>query len=246
MLQKIIDRFLPGQETLLHLTLPLAVFSIAVAALTGFMRVKKNIPVPYTRKTFHFLVFSAAGLLQYFYGLKAVSLLGSIVVIIVLLAVIAGPRLWFFRSLARETDAPHEKKFIIVPLFATAIGGIISNILFPQTAFIGYFVGGLGDAVGEPVGKKWGKHQYTVPTLFGVKATRSLEGSAAVFAVSFMVAVFCLFHVSSFSVWNCILVGFICGLTAAVVEAISSHGLDNLTIQVFAAAVIYFSLFLKL
>jgi len=37
--------------------------------------------------------------------------------------------------------------------------------------------------------------------------------------------------------------GIICGLAAAVVEALSSHGLDNLTIQLVAAGVLRYLLF---
>ena len=238
MLEAIFDRFLPDRSTLLHLGFPLLVFSILAASLTGWMKHTKKIRTPYTRKTFHFLVFSAAGWLQYHFGLQAVSLMGSIVLVLVLSAVALGSRLWFFQSLARESDAPHEKKFILFPLFATALGGVLSNLFFPHTAFIGYFVGGLGDAVGEPVGTRWGRHRYTVPTLFGVRATRSLEGSAAVLFVSFLVSAICLLQVSALSAWTCLAVGLLCGVAAAGVEAVSSHGLDNLSIQLTAAAVL--------
>jgi len=155
---------------------------------------------------------------------------------------LAGERLWLYKALARETDAPHQKKFIMLPLIATALGGVLSNIFFPVTAYIGYFVGGWGDAVGEPVGTKWGKHRYTVPTLFGVKATRSIEGSFAVMLVSIFISFICLINISSFSISHVLLASLVCGVVAASVEAISSHGLDNLTIQLCASGVL--SLFL--
>jgi len=237
MLQKLIDRFLPESGVLQHLLLPILCISLFAALLSAWMK-RKGIRTPYTKKTFHFVIFSLAGILQYHYGLQAVSLLGGIVFIMVVIAVIVGKRWWFFKALARDTDAPHEKKFIILPLLSTAAGGIISNIFFPGTAYIGYFVGGWGDAIGEPVGTKWGKHKYTVPTLFGVRATRSIEGSTAVMLLSTIIATICLTQITGFGILTCLLYGFICGLAAAVVEAISSHGLDNLTIQVCAAGVL--------
>src|SRR6266496_362903 len=242
MLQKLFNQFLPDSGIIQRLTLPVIVLAILVAYLAGWMKVKKNIRTPYTRKTFHFIIFSAAGIIQYFYGLHAVSLMGTIVSVIVLTVVIAGERLWLYKALARETDAPHQKKFIMLPLIATALGGILSNIFFPVTACIGYFVGGWGDAVGEPVGTKWGKHRYTVPTLFGVKATRSIEGSFAVMLVSIFISFICLINISSFSISHVLLASLVCGIVAASVEAISSHGLDNLTIQLCASGVL--SLFL--
>lgn len=237
MLQKLIDQFLPDKSIVVTLGLPLLLFSLLAAFFSGWLK-KKNVRTPYTRKTFHFLIFSAAGLLQYYYGLKTVSFFGGIVFMLVVVAVIAGDSLWFYSALARETDAPHQKKFILLPLLATAAGGVLSNIFFPATAFIGYFVGGWGDAVGEPVGTRWGRHRYTVPTLFGVRATRSIEGSAAVMLVSTLIATGCLMQLTGLNFSMCLAIGFACGLSAALVESVSSHGLDNLTIQLCAAAVL--------
>ena len=240
MFQNLIERFLPEWDTIRLLLLPILVISIAAALLAGRMK-QKGVRTPYTRKTFHFVIFSLAGILQYYYGLKAVSLLGGIVFIMVVIAVVVGDKWWFYKALARETDAPHEKKFIILPLLATATGGVLSNIFFPATAYIGYFVGGWGDAIGEPVGTRWGKHRYTVPTLFGVRATRSLEGSTAVMLLSALIAGFCLYHTPAFnlSLGTSFFYGLICGVAAASVEAISSHGLDNLTMQVCAAGALH-------
>ena len=244
MIQKLFNQFFPDANIIQRLTLPVILLTILAAYLAGWMKIKKHIRTPYTRKTFHFIIFSAAGVIQYFYGLHAVSLMGMIVSLIVLMSVAAGEKFWLYKALARETDAPHEKKFIVVPLIATALGGILSNIFFPVTAYIGYFVGGWGDAVGEPVGTKWGRHRYTVPTLFGVKATRSIEGSFAVMFVSTLISFVCLINFSTFSINDVLIASLVCGIGSACVEAISSHGLDNLTIQLCASGIL--SLFVHL
>jgi phytol kinase len=242
-MHQLIKHFLPDLEIVQQVFWPVLALTICSAAFVGWLRVKQRVRIPYTRKIFHFIIFSAAGLFQYYYGLQAVSLMGGMVFLLVLVAVFFGDKIWFYQALARETDAPHQKKFIILPLLATAFGGIIANILFPETAFIGYFVGGWGDAIGEPVGTRWGKHRYTVPTLFGVKATRSLEGSSAVFIMSATIATLCILQLTALPIAMALLFGIICGLAAAVVEAISSHGLDNLTIQLVAAGVLRYLLF---
>lgn len=242
-MNKLITNFLPNLEIvqeLFWLVLAIALFS---AAFAGWLRVKQGVRIPYTRKIFHFVIFSAAGLLQYYYGLQAVSLLGGVVFLLVLVALFIGDNLWFYQALARDTDAPHQKKFILLPLLATAFGGILSNILFPQTAFIGYFVGGWGDAIGEPVGTRWGKHRYTVPTLFGVRATRSVEGSLAVAVLSVFITTFCLLQLLALPWASALWMALLCGVLAALVEAISSHGLDNLTIQLAAAGLLHFLLY---
>lgn len=241
MWQQIIDKFLPDPSIIRQLLLPVIVLAIAAALIAAQLK-RKEMRTPYTRKIFHFFIFSTAGILQYRFGVRAVSLLGAVVFLVVVIAVITGNRWWFYRALARETDAPHQKKFIILPLLATTLGGLLSNIFFPATAYIGYFVGGWGDAIGEPVGTRWGKHRYTVPTLFGVRATRSIEGSVAVMLVSTMIAFICLLPITHVAWFTCAAWALVCGIVAASVESVSSHGLDNLTIQVCAAGVLHYLL----
>ena len=96
-------------------------------------------------------------------------------------------------------------------------------------------VTGWGDAVGEPVGTRWGKHRYRVPSLAGVVATRSLEGSAAVLLAGTAAAALALFGMG-YGASVSIGVGAACGASGAAVEAISNHGLDNLTVQVATTA----------
>jgi phytol kinase len=122
-----------------------------------------------------------------------------------------------------------------VPLASTVLGGVGSNLFFQKYAFIGYLVAGWADAIAEPVGTKWGKHRYKVPSLFGVKATRSLEGSLAVFLTGFAAVLFCGW-ILNLDAGRMLAAGLVCSLTAAVVEAVSHHGLDNLTVQVAVSA----------
>jgi phytol kinase len=90
--------------------------------------------------------------------------------------------------------------------------------------------------VGEPVGTRWGRHRYQVPSLAGVPATRSLEGSGAVFVVGTSAALLALLGMG-FAIPAALGTAVACGLAGTAIEAFSSHGLDNLTVQVAAAAV---------
>lgn len=144
----------------------------------------------------------------------------------------------FYEAMARPTDEPHRTFYIIVPLITTALGGGISNLFFQNFASIGYFVEGWGDSIDEPVGTKWGNHKYKVPSLLGVSTTRSLEGSAAVILFGSMVAFICLSFMD-ISFQKALLVSLACGIIGAIVEAFSTHGLDNLTIQVASSATAY-------
>jgi len=133
--------------------------------------------------------------------------------------------------MVRPNDSPNRSLFILVPLATTAIGGLASNLLFGAFAFVGYLVVGWGDAAGEPVGVAWGRRRYRVPSLAGVFATRSLEGSTAVWLVGALAAFLGLYF-SGFPLPVALWAALACGTVGALVEAFSNHGLDNLTIQI--------------
>jgi len=177
--------------------------------------------------------------------MPAVNLLGAGMGIYVLLIVRAGEGNAFFEALAREKDSPRRGYFIIVPYLTTALGGLLSNLFFGAFAIMGYLVGGAADAVAEPVGVRFGRHRYKVPSLRKVESSeRSAEGSLSVFIAAFVLswtAFFWLYHLSlAHSLLSAILVASL----VAVVEAVSPHGADNLTIQLAASGLAY--LFVRL
>ena len=228
--------FIPSTAEILA-GVPLSLlYAGAVAALAGWLRVHRRVRAPYTRKVFHFFIISAAGVIQLLWGLTGVVVFGSVTAAVVLGGVLKGSGFPFYEALARPTDAPHRTLFILVPLFTTALGGVLSNLLFSAFAPVGYMVTGWGDAVGEPVGTRWGRHRYQVPSLAGVKATRSLEGSAAVLLVGTAAAVVVLLGLG-FAPGHAVAAGLAGGAAGTLGEAFSTHGLDNLTVQLAASLV---------
>jgi phytol kinase len=239
----IIDKYIPGIFEIFVIGPLLLIYTVFSSWLAGWLKTRKDVRTPYTRKVFHFLIFTFAAVLQVLggqKGLKLVILFGIIVSCFVLYAVIRGYKSPFYKALARPTDVPKESLFILVPLITTALGGFLSNVFFPQVAIIGYLVGGWGDAVGEPVGTKWGKHKYKVTSIAGVPANRSFEGSIAVAVVGCLVAFIGLLILPiSVPIPKAAYIAVLCGMGGAIVEAFSSHGIDNLTIQIAAAAIAY-------
>jgi phytol kinase len=232
---------LPTTHTILVVA-PIAVVYLAIVSwLVGYLRIGRNVRTAYTRKIFHFLIFTAVSVVHLVWRLPGVTVFGVVSTLLVIYTVTRGDGFPLYEALARPTDQPHRALFIIVPLLTTALGGITTNSFFGSFAYVGYLVCGWGDAVGEPVGSRWGKHQYRVPSFAGVKAQRSLEGSAAVFVTGSLAAVIGLIA-GGFVAPTAITVGIACGAAGALVEAISTHGLDNFTTQVAAAAVADFLL----
>ncbi|SFG02812.1 Dolichol kinase [Lachnospiraceae bacterium C7] len=98
---------------------------------------------------------------------------------------------------------------------------------------------GVGDAAAALVGKKFGKHKLSGKYIEG---TKSVEGTVAMFAVSF-VSVFALYlrHSSMSTSWFVVLVCFWIAVLSALVELFSKHGLDTIacpTIALFGFSIV--------
>ncbi|MGH7477318.1 MAG: hypothetical protein ACRELD_13680 [Longimicrobiales bacterium] len=236
-----LEPFLPSAGTVALLAPLSALYGAAAAAFAGWLRTRRSMRAPYTRKVFHFLIFTMAGVVQLVWGVAGTIVFGSVIALLVFYACWKGDGFPFYEALARPTDAPHRTLFILVPLLTTALGGVASNLVFAPFAHVGYLVSGWGDAIGEPVGARWGRHRYRVPSLAGVPATRSLEGSAAVFMLS-TVAAFLGVWATGLPPATSLGVALACAAAATAAEAISTHGVDNFTVQLVAAGVVWWML----
>jgi phytol kinase len=229
----------PSTRTLILFT-PFCVFYTWVCAgYAGWLRMSRNIRVSYTRKVFHFLIFTMACFVQAWGGIEGTIVFGTVVCCSVMYAILRGNGYAFYEAMARPTDEPHRSLYIFIPMVTTAIGGVIANIFFQPVALVGYLVGGWGDAVGEPIGAKWGKHRYKVPSMMGVPASRSIEGSVAVMIAAFLAALAGLALMGA-PMDLAFKAAAAAAVAACLIEAISTHGLDNLTVQIVASAVIFF------
>ena len=192
----------------------------------------------YTRKTFHFLTFAVAAGLQAGASLRHVCLFGGMTSLVVLDAIVRGAGHPRYEAIARERDAPHRTWYIVVPYLATLVGGLVAAAWFPRTAVIGYLVCGIGDAVGEPIGVRFGRHRYRVLIPGRVPCERSVEGSLGVFVASTIAAFVGGLSIPGVEaglplVLRAVLVGFV----AAVLEAVSPHGWDNAVLMIVPAAI---------
>lgn len=231
----LIDRLLPGPVD--------GVWALAAGLLAagawGWLAARlraRGMEVGYTRKVFHFGIFTSATAVHLAGGLGATNVFGAVVASVVLRSILLGPGDPLFEALGRPRDEPRRALFIVVPLVTTAVGGLLGALLFGPLAAVGYLVAGWGDAVGEPVGTRWGRHRYRVPSLAGVPATRSWEGSAAVVAVSVLAAWVTLVGLG-WAPGRALTAAAAVGLVTGVVEGVSPHGTDNLTVPLAASLV---------
>lgn len=234
-------RYLPPFPEILIAAAISAAAILGSGILSGALKRRSGWPTGYTRKLFHFLIFFTAVGLHLWGGMPAVNILGLGMGIYVILIVRAGDQNFFFEALAREKDSPRRGYFIVLPYLTTAVGGLLSNWLFGAFAVMGYLVGGAADAVAEPVGVRFGRHRYRVPSLKKVEiAERSMEGSFSVLAVSIILSTifFCAYYHLPFS--RSLLASILLSVAVVFVEAASPHGADNLTIQITASGLASF------
>ncbi|MCZ6795559.1 MAG: hypothetical protein O7J95_18295 [Planctomycetota bacterium] len=194
-----------------------------------------------TRKIFHFSIFTCATVLSLTLGIGAVNLLGGLMALYVFTVAREGEGNLLFEGIARESDAPRRGLYVVVPFLSTALGGILSVHCFGSLAAVGFVASGWGDAVAEPVGIRWGRHRYRVPNIGGIPgSSRSWEGTGAVFLASLVGVALVLGPgglAPDHSLPALLLVAAAVAAASALVEAVSHHGLDNLTVPLAASGV---------
>lgn len=233
----LIDFFVANVPTWRELLLggpPCLAWAAGALALAGLLK-RRGWNTPYTRKLFHFVIFSSAAVVQSVWGTRVLCLFGAATSGVIFWAVWQGDGGLLYEAIARESDAPYRTYYIVLPYVATFVGGVCANVCFGQFAVVGYLVTGFGDAVGEPVGARFGRHRYRVPSLGTASFTRSCEGSAAVLLVSAAAAASAL---GSLGITFGVSVVALClgiGALAALVEAVCPHGWDNTPMQIVPA-----------
>jgi dolichol kinase len=144
-----------------------------------------------------------------------------------------------FKNLSRKikglvdiTEEGHQLGLVFY-----AISYTILALLFATKQYVVILAAGIlpmayGDAVASMVGEKYGKRKY------GIFAEKTLEGSAAMFLVSFTIFTFSLFFFSlmlPFSFFDKIFMAFAVAAVTTFVEGCSPLGFDNLTVPAFGA-----------
>lgn len=103
----------------------------------------------------------------------------------------------------------------------------------PQYAAIGILVMTWGDGLAAVVGQRFGTHRYQL-----LDINKSWEGSLTMAAVSFAIASLVLLG-SQGNSWSTWFASITVAVVAAILEAFSKLGIDNLTVPLGSAALAY-------
>ena len=138
-------------------------------------------------------------------------------------------------ELTEVTEGGHQLGLVFYAISYTVLALFFSAQPFVIAA--GILPMAYGDATASLVGEKFGRRR------FKIFASKSVEGSIAMFAVSFATfAVSLLFFSAfySFSLSSSILTALAVAAVATIAEALAPRGIDNITVPFFGALVFLF------
>jgi len=137
-----------------------------------------------------------------------------------------------FRAMERgEGKGDLGTVYYAISLFILAII-TFSEGMNPYVGAMGILVMGYGDGFAAIIGERFGKHSFTV-----MNSKKSLEGSAAMFVVTFFVALIISFLAGNSCTW---LLPISLAMIATLVEIFSPYGTDNLTVPLVTSLAYYY------
>jgi phytol kinase len=236
-INEVITKFISGLPDVTSVFVLLVIFTawaFLCSQVAAYLKTKKALRTGYTRKAYHFLIFISAAVINLLFGFTGVCLFGIIVSCFIFYALLKRKASGLYLALARETDFPNSTLYIIIPYLSTLMGGILINYFFPEFVIIGYLICGIGDASGEVLGTKYGKHTFKVKLANIHQSVKSLEGSGSIFIISFLI--YTGYSILTHQAFNLSMMGyiFLSSLIVTVAEIITPKGFDNLTIQIIA------------
>ncbi|WP_448526199.1 diacylglycerol/polyprenol kinase family protein [Parathermosynechococcus lividus] len=117
--------------------------------------------------------------------------------------------------------------------YAVSIGSLMALFWdkLPELAVLGVLIMAWGDGLAALVGINFGHHPFSI-----AGATKSWEGTIAMFLISSLVAVLSLAPLAPLGLWW---IAPVVGLSATVLELVAWRGLDNLTVPIGSALIAY-------
>jgi len=213
----------------------------AVMLLSGVLVRYFNIKVNYTRKINHFALFFLPVFIDKQFNAETFTdftyLAISAVVSTAALSVYYEPirkAIPPFQLMFEGIDRPEDRPYTLIWVWTQFAAGFA--VLLPMIWLLGQrdleslvlipiLINIIGDGLAEPVGIRFGKHEYKTRALFTNKTyVRTFEGSACVLITGFIVIVM---HIEYFSTIQFILAMLFIPIIMTLTEAYSPHTWDT-------------------
>jgi len=200
-------------------------YYIILASSALILRFLIKIPDEIFRKTLHCILLGS--LLVYVFGFEYWH---TSVLSCVIFAAVVFPILWFFERFRAYSAAVTERNkgelkislLVVFSMFAVVITVCRGLLGDSMLVLASVYAWGLGDAAAALIGKKYGKHKLP-------DGKKSWEGSAAMFAVSFVSVFVILMFRSGMPFYGYVITALVTALASAVVEYLTPGGFDTIT-----------------
>lgn len=211
-------------------------FAVCATAALAFRRLVQ-VPTEVFRKTLHFILLGSIFVLVYAFSTWWVSALAALAFLVMVYPILGfAERLPGYSHLLTERKAGEIKSSLVIvfTMFALLIS-ICWGMLGAQYLVIAsVFAWGLGDAAAALVGKRFGRRFIEGRWVEGRK---TLEGTLAMFVVSFFSVLVILLVNGSVEWYGYIPIAALTAVGCSVVELYTKNGLDTLTCPLTAAAI---------
>ncbi len=225
------------QEFLAGFGLLLGYFAVCA---TGAMVLRRLVALPTEvfRKTLHIILLGSILVLTYGFATWWVAALAAVVFIVLVFPILAAlERVTGYSALLTERKHGEIKRSLVVvfAMFSVLLGVCWGWLGLRYLVIASVLAWGLGDAAAALVGKRFGRH-YIEGRL--VEGRKSLEGTLAMFAVSFVTVLVVLLTNGAVCWYGSVPIALLTAGLCAVVELYTRGGMDTLTCPFTAAAVL--------
>jgi dolichol kinase len=190
------------------------------------------------RKTLHLILLGSIFIWLYAFKTWWVSALAAVGFTVLVFPILAfAERIPGYSALLVERKNGEIKKSLVIVfgMFAALIcvgWGVFGEKQFVLAPVLGW---GLGDGAAALVGKRFGRHHLEGKMIEGRK---SVEGSAAMFVMSFAAVIVVLLLNGAVPWIGCLSIAALTAAACTVVELYTKNGMDTLTCPFTAAAVL--------
>ncbi|HHT74160.1 MAG TPA: phosphatidate cytidylyltransferase [Firmicutes bacterium] len=211
-----------------------------LASVVGVFVVRRLLPVPREvfRKMLHFILLGSIFVLVYGFDTWWVAALATLAFMVLVYPILAvGERVLNFTKVLIERKPGEIKGSLVVAcltfiaLITLCWGGLGQKYLV-IAAVLGW---GTGDAAAALVGKRFGRRYIEGPFVEGRK---SLEGTLAMFVVSFIAIIIVLVVHSVLPWYGYVPTAAVTAFVCAVVELYTKNGMDTITCPLAVVSVL--------
>jgi len=220
--------------------LSIVLFYFMLCKGLGLLVINRGVRVNYTRKVGHFAMFMLPSLFFALFNIQDTHerlLLSALSTAILFFAMCGWSRRrsltaqHMFASIDRPEDAPNTLSWLVSQTVAGLLVLWVTQYIWLalgvplELLYITILATTFGDGLAEPVGIRFGKHEYTTKGFFVDKTfKRTLEGSATVFVMSML---FCVLFKDYFAGHQFVLLCAVFPLALTLTEAKSPHTWDT-------------------